>query len=141
MDQIMPKRLPILTLSLVFVGASIVLAEPPTEDELDVRLDQVLRRKSDVLVTSSAGIFWSNLDEKKWQKRTLPAEMPTGGRFGVVPKGSDQILYYSLRWKKLTDGQRAGIYGSTDAGLTCNCFLRVTNTGRWQCLKMERCSR
>jgi len=95
-----------------------VLAEPPTEDELDVRLDQVLRRKSDVLVTSNAGIFWSNSELKEWEKRTLPAEMPTGGRFGVVPEGSAQILYYTVRWNKLTDGQRPGIYGSTDAGLT-----------------------
>lgn len=114
----MAKQLFIPLLSLLFVSTSLARAEPPTEDELDIRLDQVLRRKSDVLVTSSAGIFWSNMAEKKWQKRTLPAEMPTGGRFGVVPKGSAQILYYVGRWNKLADGQRRGIYGSTDAGLT-----------------------
>src|SRR5690349_12809805 len=48
----------------------------------------------------------------------LPAAMPTGGRFGAVSMASEQILYYSLRWKKLANGQPAATYGPTDAGLT-----------------------
>ncbi|WP_254508580.1 WD40/YVTN/BNR-like repeat-containing protein [Anatilimnocola floriformis] len=118
MCQIIRTQIAKVSFFLLLVSTSSVLAEPPKVDELDVRLDEVLRRKTDVLVTSSAGIFWSNLEEKKWQKRTLPAQMPIGGKFGVVPTDSEQILYYSPRWHKLTEGQRAGIYGSTDAGQT-----------------------
>jgi hypothetical protein len=122
-------------------------AHSPAREDLDIPLDAVLRRQSDVLVTSSAGIFWADLQRKEWHKLPLPAEMPVGGRFGSVPDGSQQILYYSTQQYKLIDGQKRGIYGSTDAGktwqlrsenadygpvalLSSGALFAVTNAGR-----------
>lgn len=102
---------------VVLTSASLVSADPPAADDLDVRIDAVLLRANDVLVTSSAGIFWADLNKREWQKLRLPPEMPSRGRFGSVPEGSRQILYYSIGGYREA-GHRPGLYGSTDAGRT-----------------------
>jgi hypothetical protein len=92
--------------------------QAPIGAELDLHLSSVLRRKDDVLAANAAGIFWSDLEQKEWRKLPVLEEMPTDGQFGAVPDGSNQIVYYSLGWKKRRQGQKPGIYSSTDSGRT-----------------------
>src|SRR5687767_709309 len=110
----------VLAVFLVLGGAGVCVAEPPGPDELDVPFDAVLRRKSDVFASSAVGIFRADLEGKNWKRLKLPAEMPSGGRFGVVPEGSEQILYYGQAGRYRGEGKRSGIYCSVDSGETWN---------------------
>ncbi len=125
----MSKSSIFIALIIALVGGCFAFAEPPAPDDLDAPFHAVLLRKNDVLVTSAVGIFWADLAQKQWEKRMLPAQMPTGGRFAVVPDGSDQILYYVARKNTPGEGQRIGIYLSSDAGGTWKHLAEKENCG------------
>jgi len=116
-------------LVFVLVGGCFAFAEPPALDDLDAPLDSILLRKSDVLAANAVGIFWANLERKEWQKLTLPAEMPAGGRFATVPEDSQQIVYYAFREDRPNSGQKLGIYHSSDAGKTWKLLVEKENCG------------
>ena len=103
---------------IALTSASVIHAESPGPNDLDVPLDAILRRKDDVLVSTSAGIYWADVKRKEWQKVLLAPEMPTRGQFGIVPEGSQQILYYTAQLTRSSKDYKLGIYGSTDAGRT-----------------------
>ena len=107
-----------LALFLAAMIAAMARAAPPAPEELDVPADAILLRANDVFLTHGGGIFRADLKQKEWQKLKLPAEMPTRGRFGMVPAGSRQILYFTSRTYRPQPGQQPGLYGSDDSGQT-----------------------
>jgi hypothetical protein len=143
----MRLKMMLLAIGVGAVVAPVLRAEPPAVEELDVRLDSVLPRANDVFAAHGGGIFRADRKQKSWQKLKLPAEMPTGGLFGMVPADSPQILYYSSRQYSRREGERRGLYASDDAGqswrllaegddfgpvalLKCGALFSVTNAGR-----------
>ncbi len=80
----------------------------PTQEEADLDLTSVLRRKADVLASNSAGLFRAELSTKQWRRLTIPDHMPIGGAFGDVPEDSSLILY-SIAKPNLYNFPRASI--------------------------------
>jgi hypothetical protein len=114
----MSTRFALFSVTAILAFARICSANPPGPNELDVPLDAVLVRTADVFVTCSDGIYRANRKAKQWNKLTLPAEMPIGGLLGTVPAGSPHILYHNSQARRLEDGQKPGIYHSSDDGQT-----------------------
>jgi hypothetical protein len=129
----MEKLIRAMSVLLLFATATLAGAEPPTEDALDIPIAGILRRKTDVLATNAVGIFRADLMEKKWQKLTMPAQMPTGGKFAAVPAGSPHVLYYA----KGGHGQKAGLYDSIDAGKSWRLLSEADDYGPVQMLENE----
>ncbi len=112
----------------------------PTPDEADLPLiSGVLRRRADVFASNSAGLFRASLATKRWQRLTLPEQMPAGGSFAEVPEDSPEVLYWvakpsQFRYANPTIAKAAtnknhkfGIYESKDDGKTWHLISENDN--------------
>ncbi len=116
-------------------------AAEPTQEEADLDLTAILRRKADVFAFNSAGLFRAELVAEKWRKLRLPEQMPIGGTFGQVPENSPIILYRvakpnAIRGEKpnadttKNKAKKFGIYESKNNGQTWELISENDNYGQ-----------
>ena len=108
-----------LTISILGILGSMVVAAEPTAEEAHRPLTAVSKREAYVFASTPAGLFRAPLKTKRWERLKTPPGMPLNGTFASQPARSSLIIYVALRSRlerKPRPGLHYGLYISRDNG-------------------------
>lgn len=129
----------IALLSLIGVGAGLVLLRNPPAPMIDEPLWGVLVRKQCALASGIDGLYRAERTDRKWHRAAMPPGMPTAGRFASESADAPDVYYYAAPCppQLVKDGGsipampgiKFGLYRSRDEGRSWKLVVRYNRFG------------